>query len=220
MVLKTVLGVILVVLILAGAFFFFRNPATGTTGNVVVDAAGKIVAYVNDHPITQKEVEKAQDYIKAQTGKTINQTEALKNVISQKLILEEAEKHGFNISIEETEMEIARILSTRNQTLDDFRNRVASRGQDYKVEIENYRKGLLVDKYLSAAITQPNVTDAQALSYYNQNKAEMFTGNSTVVPYEKIADKLKLALEKKQGQEEITAYLATLYKTANITYVK
>jgi hypothetical protein len=215
---KIFFGILIILIIAVAAFFIFRNkPAETLSGNVVSNPEEQILAQVNGMPITLKEAEKAQEYIKAQTGKLINQTEAIKRVISEKLILQGAEKHGFTQTLEDTEQEISKILATKNQTLTDFRNKIESKGQDYQTELENYRKQLLIEKYLSEAIAQPNVTDAQALTYYNQNKNKMFTGNATL-SYEKISQQLKLALAQKQGQEAITAYLAKLYENATIVY--
>jgi parvulin-like peptidyl-prolyl isomerase len=218
MVSKIVFGILIILLISAGAVYFSKHQTTAITGEVVSNTTEKIVAYVNNIPITEKEVTKAQGYVKAQSGKVINQTEAIQRVISEKLVLEDAEKNGFTQTTEETKQEISRILATQNQSLEDFKKRVESRGDSYEEELENYRQQLLIEKYLSTAITQPNVTDEETLAYYNQNKNRMFTGNATV-PYEQISPQLKLALEKQQGQRAISEYLAELNKNAKIIYM-
>jgi len=104
MISKIFLGILIILIIAVGAVFFFNKPETESlTGETISETTEKIVAYVNDNPITQEEVERAQRYVGAQSGRIINQTEALQRVISEKLILEDAEKNSFTQTIEETE---------------------------------------------------------------------------------------------------------------------
>ena len=62
------------------------------TGETISQTAEKIVAYVNDHPITEEEVQKAQEYLEAQSERMVNRTEAIQRVIDEKLILDDAQK--------------------------------------------------------------------------------------------------------------------------------
>ncbi len=188
------------------------------TGETISQTAEKIVAYVNDHPITEEEVQKAQEYLEAQSERMVNRTEAIQRMIDEKLILDDAQKHGFAQTTQETELEIGKILVTRNQTLEDFRAQVESQNESYEEEIEYYRKQLLIEKYLNNAITRPNVTNAQALAYYNENKDKLFTGE-VALSYEQISEQLRLALERKEEQEAILKYLENLRQNANITYI-
>ncbi|MBU0906660.1 MAG: SurA N-terminal domain-containing protein [Nanoarchaeota archaeon] len=217
MVSKISVSVLIIALIAVGAFLFLKNNPQTATGKTITATTEKIVAYVNDHPITQEEIEKTQKYLEAQTGQIINQTDALKRVISEKLILDDAEKNGFTQSIEDTEKEISQILAAKNQTLTDFKKTIKAQGSSYEDGIEYYRQQLLINNYLNQ-LPKINITDTEALAYYNENKDKLFVGNMTV-PFKQISQRLKTAMEKKQGQEEITAYLAKLHENAKIIYV-
>lgn len=168
--------------------------------------------------ITQQEVDDAQAYIQAQTGILVNKTEALRRVIGEKLLLQEAQNHGFTFTIEETEKQISEILKRQNQTIEDFKKRLESQSKNYEIELESYREQFLIEKYLAETMAVPNITDSQALAYYNENKNKMFT--NVTVPYAQISQQLKFALAKKQSQEELSAYIDKLYETANINYIK
>ena len=215
---KIFFSVLVIALIVVAAFFFFRSSIENLAGNAILGTKEKVVAYVDDMPVTQREIESAKEYIEAQTGKAVNQTEALKRVVSEKLILEDAQKHGFTQTIEDTKKEISKILATQNQTLSDFQNKVEFQGSDYEEELESYRQQFLINKYLNQEIAKPNVTDAQVFAFYNENKNK-FSTHGTIIPYEQISQQLKLTIAKKESQDEITAYLAKLHENATIVYL-
>lgn len=215
---RLILSVVIIAVLALLAYSFFDEKSQEITGNSISENTDKIVAYVNENPITQGDVKKAQEYVEAQSGKVIDQTQAVKRVIDEKLILEDAQKNGFILTKEETEKEISKILATQNQTLLDFQKKVESRGEDYEIEIENYRQQLMIEKYLDKIANQ-EVTEAQALAYYNENKDKMFTGE-IAVPYEQISGQLKLAIKKKNGQEIISTYLEELRQKAKIEYLQ
>ena len=216
---KILFSIIAITLITLTVIHLTRKEFSQTmTGETIFQTAEKIVAYVDDHPITEEEVQKAQEYLEAQSERMVNRTEAVQRMIDEKLILDDAQEHGFAQTTQETELEIGKILATRNQTLEDFRARVESQNESYEEEIEYYRKQLLIEKYLNKVITKPNVTNAQALSYYNENKDKIFTGE-VALSYEQISEQLRLALERKEEQEAISKYLEKLRQNANITYV-
>lgn len=200
-------------------FLIAKNLPFTQTGEVVSEEKeDKVLATVNGIEVKESDVQKAKEYIEAASGKVADKSAALERAISEKLLLEEAEKQGYSMTTEETELEITRILATKNQTLKDLRKKVEARNGNYDSEIESYRQQFLIEKFLENTIPSEQITDEEALVYYNENKDTMFTGG-VVVPYEQISEPLKKSIVKKKGTDFLNNYLRQLHENAEIVYI-
>lgn len=187
------------------------------TGNVASENLDEIIAEVNGMPVIKKEVLKAQEYAKAASGRVIEDSAALEKIISDKLILEDAEKEGFSLTIEETEQKISEILSTQDMSLEDFKARVEAREDNYEEEIENYRQQFIIESFIKQKAEEIEITDEQTLAYYNENKDQMFTGE-VALSFEEVSMQLREAMSKELSQETLASYIWKLRENANVIY--
>ena len=56
---KIFFSVLVIALIVVAAFFFFRSSIENLAGNAILGTKEKVVAYVDDMPVTQREIESA-----------------------------------------------------------------------------------------------------------------------------------------------------------------
>jgi len=216
---KTINIYIAVLAIVVITFFIFnKGPEAQTmTGNVASENLDEIIAEVNGMPVIKKEVLKAQEYAKAASGRVIEDSAALEKIISDKLILEDAEKEGFSLTIEETEQKISEILSTQDMSLEDFKARVEAREDNYEEEIENYRQQFIIESFIKQKAEEIEITDEQTLAYYNENKDQMFTGE-VALSFEEVSMQLREAMSKELSQETLASYIWKLRENANVIY--
>ncbi|OGH47521.1 MAG: hypothetical protein A3A51_02955 [Candidatus Levybacteria bacterium RIFCSPLOWO2_01_FULL_39_10] len=162
-----------------------------------------VAAIVNGEPVGRitiiKELEK-------QSGKA-----TLENLITKKLILQEAKKRGISVTEAEIDSEIKKIeesLKSQNTTLDQA------------LELQGMTRGQLVDEIKIQLSIQKiigkdiKVSDKEIDDFISQNK-DQFPEGTTEAQMKKEA---KLSLEQQLIQEKTQAFIEELKKNAKIQY--
>ena len=162
-----------------------------------------VAAIVNGEPVGRitiiKELEK-------QSGKA-----TLENLITKKLILQEAKRRGISVTEAETDSEIKKIeesLKSQNTTLDQA------------LELQGMTRGQLVDEIKIQLSIQKiigkdiKVSDKEIDDFISQNK-DQFPEGTTEAQMKKEA---KLSLEQQLIQEKTQAFIEELKKNAKIQY--
>ncbi len=149
-----------------------------------------IAAMVSGKPITRLELVKQ---LEKEGGK-----QALENLITKKIISEEARKEGVSISNEDVQAEIDKItksIESQGSTLDAA---LSMQGQTRQSLEENIRIQKTVEKLLANDIT---INDDDILKYYNDNK--------TMFPKESKYEDLKGDIRDQLKQEKLSSAFKT-----------
>ena len=155
------------------SMFDTGEPEEGTT----------VLATVNGEPIYEHDVNKRLKYLRAQQGPQVDQDFALNYTINQRVLLQEADKLGVKIDIEEiidgidkwitelqTEMppdQLDLMLAKQNITLDEFRN------DSIELYIENFKAYALLNQTVFQNINNTfntTVTAKEVKEHFEMNK--------------------------------------------------
>ena len=162
-----------------------------------------IVATVNGQPITRLEL--ISDLEKKQ-GKT-----DLDNLVTEKLITQEAKRRNINISDSDVNAEISRIeknLKTQGQSLDVLlaQQNVTRKDLTHQVTLQ------LVLKKMVGAIS---VSDKEIDDFINQNKGSIPEGTNATT----LRNQAKQQLEQQKEGQKVQALVAQLQQKAKIDYL-
>ena len=183
--------IILVAGILAAGFllFFFRSIF--------------VVAVVNNRPVSRFTFDRE---LERQAGKQI-----LENMVTQKLIFQEAKKLKVIVEqkeIDEKVKEIETQYGFKESELDSF---LTMQGQTRKDFDESIKLQVIVEKILGKDIV---ISDEEAKKYFDDNKTS-FDAKST---FEKEKEGIVKQLKQEKLSEKITTWLTDLKGKAKILY--
>jgi len=164
--------------------FFFLVLPTISLANVV----DRSVAIVNEDTITLSEVnELGNSFFQKVTAETpANQlTEALQQarktvidkLIDKKLLLQAAKKLNIQVSDEEVDNALQRLLDKNTTTMDQFRKEISSMGMNEKQYREDLREQILSSKLINHEVRSKVVISEDAiLDYYDTHHTEQISG--------------------------------------------
>lgn len=212
---KAVLGILVVVALAIGAVYLLTENQE-TTGQTISAQENEKIASVNGESITLEDVHRAKETLEITSEEMVTNEKALQRVVSEKLMLQEAEKEGISFTFEEAEQHLEQEMAKTGRTLEDVKEALEENERSYEEEVRIYGEQMTIQKLLAEKVPEPEITDEQARAYYEQNKNAMFTGE--VVPYENVAPQLKQAIAQQEQQKTITEYLTNLRESSDIVY--
>ncbi len=158
------------------------------------------IATVNGEKITRDEL---ADRLIKQSGK-----EVLDQMITEKLIAQEAKKKGINISEAEINKKIEEV---KKQFPDEktFQSQLDANNLTLESLKEQIKLQLIVEKALKGKV---KVTDKEIKSYYNENKNTFFKGKK----FDEVKDQIKEELEYQSLSFQAQSWIGSLKKKAKI----
>jgi peptidyl-prolyl cis-trans isomerase SurA len=141
----------------------------------------KVVATVNQEPITQYDLDRAVETINQQLAKTPEGKKgnipaqelkkmALDHLIDETLLSQEIEKQGIKITDQDVSNAIASILKRNNMTLETLKKELVSKGttfESYQADIRNQLKRF---RFIGQAVgSKVKLSDEDVQAYYEQN---------------------------------------------------
>jgi len=160
-----------------------------------------IVASVNGLPITRFEVIKL---LERQGGR-----QALDNLITRKLISQEARKLSISISQEELNEELDQLRDTLEESGASLEEALALQGQNLEGLTEDIRLQKLVEKIIADEIA---VSDEEISNYFEEN-GDFFAEDATI---EEVADQIKEQLKQEKLTTAFNDLLAKLRGGASV----
>ena len=160
-----------------------------------------IVAWVNGSPITRFEVIKL---LERQGGR-----QALDNLITRKLISQEARALNISISQEEINVEIDELKSTLEESGTSLEDALALQGQNLGGLTQDIKLQKLVEKILAENIA---VSDEETSKYFEENR-DFFDEDATI---EEVSDQIKEQLKQEKLTTAFNDLLAELRGGASV----
>lgn len=128
----------------------------------------KIVAVVNNSPITSYDIENLESELH------INKNQALNMLIDKKLINNEIEKRGISVDDYEVDDAMRNIAKRNNMSLFEFQNILTQKG-----ELKNFKKklkqNLLKQKLFSQIVNSKLKIDPKEIKKYYENHKDEFS---------------------------------------------
>ncbi len=163
-----------------------------------------VVASVNGQPVNRLEL---INQLEKKDGKTI-----LEQIITEKLIQQEAKKRGVKVSDEDVKAEVANIektVSAQGQNIDTL---LAQQGMTRADLNEQVKIQLLLKKMVGSNVS---VSDKDVEDYIEQNKEAMPTEITDTTK-----GQIKQQLEQQKLNEKIQSFVADLQSKAKIQYLR
>lgn len=184
---KKVITISLGVFVFLGLLFQFKNLF--------------VVALVNNKPVTRYELIRRLELQRSR--------EVLDNLITEKLIKQEAAKNNIKVTKNELNSEIDNLKQVYTQSGQNFDFLLQTQGiteTDLRNQIELQ---LIMEKTLAQNIT---ISDEEILQYYNQNKA-LFPDD---LEFDAVKEDIKEQLNNQKLNENAQEWLTELKMNANI----
>ena len=171
------------ILLLSVFFFFLALPALS-----FADVVDRSVAIVNEDTITLSEVnELGKSFFQKVTENTsaAQLTEALQQarktvidkLIDKKLLLQAAKKLNIQVSDEDVENALQRLLATNKTTLEQFRKEIGALGMNEKQYREDLREQILSSKLINYEVrSKVVIPEDKIIAYYDTHYSEQIGG--------------------------------------------
>ncbi|MBW3003197.1 peptidylprolyl isomerase [Candidatus Woesearchaeota archaeon] len=155
-----IITIIAIVVIIILAFYIFKN----------YNPTGAAAAKVNGESISMQELDEQYENIPDIYKEFITKYSLLEQLITEKLLLQEAAKDQITVTTSEIETSIDQLRQSTGQTVEEFELSLEQQGITLDEFKEYYEKQLLVSKLLNKTILEElEVTDSEALEYYQKN---------------------------------------------------
>ncbi|MBW2978045.1 SurA N-terminal domain-containing protein [Candidatus Woesearchaeota archaeon] len=179
---------------------------------------GNLVAEVNGEEITAEELDESYDFFFFITGyppefqQFLTKETFLDQLINEKLLLQEVEKQGIELSDSEFSELKENAFGISNFTESELSVLLESNNITYEYFMEYYKKQVLITKLLNKTIINDIKVEAQEIEdYYEQNKADF--ENQT---FEEVNESIKALLMSLEQREVLRVYLDELKTDADI----
>jgi foldase protein PrsA len=166
---KIILFIILILIGLGAIFAALKSSLPDLLGGSSL--SGKLAATVNGQEITLADLDASYNKLPAQYKYLITKEAYLEQMIDQTLLKQEAVKEGMSVSDAEAEANIQLYLNQNNITKEELNEILKNQSIEYKEIVQASKDQLAVQKLLEFDVTSKvNITEQEALTYYNQNK--------------------------------------------------
>ncbi len=179
--------VLIAILVVSAAFLKFRKQI--------------VVARVNGSPIYRWELvsELEENY----------GSQALNSLVVQKIVYQEAEKHGVSVGSEEVEEEIGKLESTAQAQGANLDQVLGMYGVNRSGLEETLRYQLLVTKLADADVS---VSDEEIDQYWEETQDQFGEGTKK----EDVVETLRESLSRQKADQKISEWLQNLQENAEV----
>ena len=165
---QTFLIVLIIILAIAAIFSAINTFFPDLFGKFSL--SGQLAARVNGVPITVAQMDQDYERLPMQYKYYITKEAYLKQLIDEVLLTQEATKQGFSVSEKEVDDSLNTFMKESNVTPEKLNDVLKQKNLNYEQLRLLVKNQLLIDKLLQKEVKDKvNVTDAQALQYYNDN---------------------------------------------------
>ena len=165
---QTFLIVLIIILAIAAIFSAINTFFPDLFGKFSLN--GQLAARVNGVPITVAQMDQDYERLPMQYKYYITKEAYLKQLIDEVLLTQEATKQGFSVSEKEVDDSLNTFMKESNVTPEKLNDVLKQKNLNYEQLRLLVKNQLLIDKLLQKEVKDKvNVTDAQALQYYNDN---------------------------------------------------
>lgn len=209
---KLILGIVAVVLVAFGGWYYMSNNST-TNADVVAKVNGQEITKQNLED-TKKRLTSGQD-LSGLDEATMSQleTQALETLISAELIKQAAREAQISVTDEQVSTELT---SIKGQFQDDatYQQALVLQGITEQKLTEDLANDLLINAYITQKVdfSSITVTDEEIQSLYDQEKEI----NPEVAPLDSLSDQIRAFVTQQKQQEIIAAHVAELRAAAEV----
>lgn len=191
---------VLAVGILSNWTFFIKKTAS-ESDNPIVSVNGEI--------ITQNQLNEQWNTLPAAAKIKMTKEQLLKELIQEKLLLQEAKKENIEVTEPEVEQFINMQLSQLGMTYKQFEDALVAQGTTAEDMKNIYQKQLTIAKLFDGTINSTiNATDKEVEAYYEQNKEKFYRDEQVTVKH--ILVEVNKGMNESMAQQRVDTILRSL----------
>ncbi|MFB5198156.1 SurA N-terminal domain-containing protein [Neobacillus sp. KR4-4] len=186
----------------------------------------KTVAIINDEKVLGSEYNMVLSSLQMQMqqlGQDPTSEEAAKQVkeqtidslVGQTLILQEADKKGYQASDDEVEKQLAKMKESYKSD-NKFEDAMKLAGLDMTTLKAKTAENIEYMRYMEKEIPVEQVTDEEIQAYYDQSAKQGDAGGQKLPKLEEVKPQIKQQLEQQQQQKQLTKLVEELKKNAKV----
>lgn len=162
------IGIIAVIALIALVAFFAMNMSPSTEPNNE-SADVKVLATVNGEIITTEDIDFIYSRIPAENQASYTKESLLEQLVTEKLLLQQANEKGILASEQEISEFIDLIIQTNKITKEMLEARLQEQGLNLEELEKEVSKQIILTKLVTQAVEVENKTDAELKAYYDEN---------------------------------------------------
>lgn len=174
-----------------------------------------VVARVNGEKITAEDVAELQARYLGYDAQ-ITPDQALEQLITERLLYQEARQKGHALNTKDAEFELHTQLAAMNMTGEDLDVQLQFYGISYEEYLEGYRTELAIQNYLEAAVEVPEVSEEEVEELYDYYR--QIVPEEQLPPFDEIKAYLVMKLEQEKHQQAVSDLIERLREQASIKY--
>ncbi|MEH7085171.1 SurA N-terminal domain-containing protein [Neobacillus drentensis] len=186
----------------------------------------KTVAIINDEKVLGSDYnmvlsslqmqmqQMGQDPTSEEAAKQVKE-QTIDSLVGQTLILQEADKKGYQASDDEVEKQLAKMKESYKDST-KFEDAMKLAGLDMTTLKAKTAENIQYMKYMEKEIPVEEVTDEEIQAYYNQSAQQAGAGVQKLPKLEDVKPQIKQQLEQQQQQKQLTKRVEELKKNAKV----
>lgn len=192
-------------------------PTDDTSTLPEESSSNEVVVTVNGEEITAQEVSQVQQQLSSQGQQQVNQDQAVQQIITNTLLLQQTQGDVESISDKDAEAELEKVLGAQGFTTQDLKNDLEQQGLSYKETLQDFKQRIAINRYLEENVDTSSVTvsDEQVQQTYTQYEQQL--GNQTP-PFKQVEQDIRNQLEQEQVQQLQSQFIEQLVDEANIEH--
>ena len=149
---------------------------------ITLTPSTKTAAIVNGETITVKELDQLYNRVPEQIRSFITKETLLDQIISEKVLLQEASKQGIIVNDEEVSQALSESIFLSGRTESDFKAELKSQGITINEIEEYFKKQIAITKLLNASLPGDiNASDLEEASKFTQSYLDNLKSEATIV---------------------------------------
>lgn len=167
------------------------------------EVVNSIVGTVGTIPITLEEFNGRKTFLTLQargTSMKISDNDVYKDLVEEKVMYLKLKEFDYEVSDKDIDKRMEAIAKQYNMSLDNFKKQIESEGISYDDYQSFMKKQLAIENLFGAVANADEVTDEEALKYYNSLKDRSMFEGDTIIKLSWILFKATTFAEKEEKQ--------------------
>lgn len=176
-----------------------------------------VIAEVNGEEIYLQELRQAKTATQAQTGQGVESTVLLAQLITNELLLQEAENRDISVTAEEAKASLEEQIVQNGMEVDQFKKSLQSQGTTYDDTIDLYQEQLTINELLTDETSSGSmVSESEKESFFDENMDAIKGQFGDDVAYEDVADMIEATILQQKQQGAVMEFVNQLRGNAEI----
>lgn len=176
-----------------------------------------IAASVNGHDISMAELDQLYSQLSPSQQQLTSRFAFLnESLIPEQLLYQEAQAEGYAVTEQEVDATLEELLANSPYPKDVIEQQMTGQNITWDQIKESLTVQLSIQNLLNATLDIPDITDEEAMRYYDENRADIVGFDGSPLNYTDVEPDIKGLLASEKRQQLFAIYLTQLRARASI----